>query len=275
MADRVACIYNCRIDGFHVKYGQKQYERDVSEAATADYVNCERIIRMADLQNFETKIDDYISYLPACEEPLSSQVGVVRCGDTTYFYDVGCLPGHIEFINSTPGRKVVVLSHFHEDHVWNIGSIECDAVYGGEYTIKHILKNDRSKDAIIPPPPFSKQEICHSVSGPVHFDGAIPIDIVTMPSSHSKGSVALIVNNEYAFVGDATYCMTRHKKAMYNVQQLKAEIDFLEMLPCSKLILSHDRRYVRPRALIIRELKAFYSTRCKLSPYVILGDESE
>ena len=40
----------------------------------------------------EIKITEKISYIPACENRLSSDMGIVRAGGFTYVYDTGSSP---------------------------------------------------------------------------------------------------------------------------------------------------------------------------------------
>ena len=57
--------------------------------------------RIAEWEGFmeRIKITEQISYCPATEEPLSADVGFIRCGEEWWIYDVG---------SSTEDRKSVV-----------------------------------------------------------------------------------------------------------------------------------------------------------------------
>ena len=80
----------------------------------------------------------------------------------------------------------------------------------------------------------------------------------------------MMVDDEYAFVGDSVYSMTRNGKACYNAQLLKEEIELLESIPADKLLVSHDRKFVRNKNVVLRQLKTIYSHRTPDSPYIEL-----
>ena len=78
----------------------------------------------------------------------------------------------------------------------------------------------------------------------------------------------MMVNDEYAFIGDSSYCMTKDGRACYNAQLLKDEIELLERIPADKLLVSHDRKFVRSKAVVLRQLSSIYSHRTADSPYI-------
>ena len=71
------------------------------------------------------------------------------------------------------------------------------------------------------------------------------IQIGPFPNSHAKGSLYMMVNREYAFLGDGTYWNIHPDKRFYNVQVLKEEIDLLNKLPADKAVLSHAEPYIQ------------------------------
>ena len=73
----------------------------------------------------------------------------------------------------------------------------------------------------------------------------LSIQIGPFPNSHAKGSLYMMVNREYAFLGDGTYWNIHPDKRFYNVQVLKEEIDFLNKLPADKAVLSHTEPYIQ------------------------------
>ena len=80
----------------------------------------------------------------------------------------------------------------------------------------------------------------------------------------------MMVDDEYAFIGDSSYCMTKDGKACYNAQLLREEIDLLERIPADKILVSHDRKYLRNKAVVLRQLKSIYSHRTSDSPYIFV-----
>ena len=64
------------------------------------------------------KINEYISYIPATEIPISSDVGIIYGKNCTYVFDVGSIPESLDFLHSLNGNVKIVISHFHADHTW-------------------------------------------------------------------------------------------------------------------------------------------------------------
>ena len=74
----------------------------------------------------EIRISDNISYIEACEEPLSADIGIIRVGEELFLYDVGRGESNIAGLDGTYN---VVLSHFHPDHTANLSAVKCKALY--------------------------------------------------------------------------------------------------------------------------------------------------
>lgn len=110
-------------------------------------------------------------------------------------------------------------------------------------------------------------------------DGKLKLEIIPMPSSHSKGSLALVVNDEYIFMGDSTYCKYVPKKegveehVEYNVQKLKEQIDLLKSIKADKCLVSHEKRIMRPKKVVIRQLEAIYNRRQPGENVIVLKKE--
>ena len=198
----------------------------------------------------EIRINDRISYIPSREKPLSAEIGIVRENDATWLYDVGsgedCIMGLGERYN-------VVLSHFHQDHTGNIDKIQLRELFVSKETFNHIHK------------------------GTVVYDDMTigNLRVFHLPSSHAKGCLGLEVYNTYAFVGDATYCKVQNGCYVYNAQLLKEEIEVLESLKASFLLVSHFEGFVRRKEDVIAELKAIYETRNHSDPGIVVGRAGE
>ena len=95
----------------------------------------------------------------------------------------------------------------------------------------------------------------------------LKLEIIPMPSSHCKGSLALSVNDEYLFMGDSTYCRYIAPKegveahVEYNVQKLKEQIDTLKNIKAERCLVSHEKRFERPKKVVIRQLESIYARR--------------
>ena len=64
------------------------------------------------------QISDKISYIPATENPLSADIGIIRDGGQTWLFDVG---NGTAAIDGLSGRFQVVLSHFHQGGILAAG----------------------------------------------------------------------------------------------------------------------------------------------------------
>lgn len=217
------------------------------------------------------KINDYISYIPCSQKPLSSDVVIIKGSTKTYIYDVGSTLGNLNALHSFPDDKVIIVSHFHADHTWwltkhyegedglapddtvslNYEPVKCSRIYSGSYTVKHIATAE-------------------AVNERLTINDGVKLDIIPLPSSHCKGSLALMVNDEYLFLGDGTYPSYKDNNGIYNVQLLNDEIKLLESLPAENCGLSHDRRFIRPKKVVLRQLQTVYQQRTPDSPLIVL-----
>ena len=242
------------------------------------------------------KINEYISYIPAAEVPISSDVGIIHGKNKTYLFDVGSTSESLEYLYSLDGNVQIVISHFHADHTWwlyrhkageegmlpgdtlslNYEPVKYDRLYIGKGTEKYLPKGEIIRE------PFVIWDELEEGTNEGSLDGKLKLEIIPMPSSHSKGSLALVVNDEYIFMGDSTYCRYIPKRenedgrAEYNVQKLKEQIDLLKSIKVDKCLVSHERRFVRPKKVVIRQLESIYARRLPGENIIVLNkNESE
>lgn len=240
------------------------------------------------------KLNDRISYIPASEEPLSSHVGIVNGDSAIYLYDVGATFQTLEFLHSLDANKPVsgdiisllrkpydiTVSHFHGDHAWWLekhyegesgvkpgDTISLNYVrpryrnlYVSKESAKHTCRyeGDSSRDVVL----------SNVTSERVVIEDGVRIEIIPIPSTHAKGCLAMMVDDEYLFVGDATYGAMKDGAVLFNAQLLKAQMELIEELPAKKILLSHDDKFVRPKAVVLRQLEAVYEKRSKDDPYI-------
>ena len=218
------------------------------------------------------KLTDRIQYLQMSYDPLSADVVAVRGDSAWWIFDVGACDEAVDFINAlsrspvnesaaTPLKKNIVISHFHRDHLLNVMrdlqgdvSLDFDTIYVGAYTSKS----------------FGEIEgvVKNVVMEPVSFDDGVKIQILPIPNSHAKGSLALIVD-DYVFLGDATYPMVGHGTPdVYNVQILGEQIKLLKSLKSTRFCLSHKRGLVRDKDSVIQFLESVYARRRKNENYI-------
>ena len=226
------------------------------------------------------KLTDRIHYLQMSNDPLSADVIAVRGDSAWWIFDVGACDEAVQFINELPRNLVddasnlakrdndvrlaknVVISHFHRDHLLNVQrmcggeiSLDIDALYVGAYTSKTFGEIEGVAKNV--------------VMEPLSFDDGVRIQILPMPNSHAKGSLALIVD-DYVFLGDATYPMVGHGSPdVYNVQILGEQIKLLKTLSASRFCLSHKRGLVRDKTSVIQFLESVYARRQKNENYIV------
>lgn len=201
------------------------------------------------------RISPSISCLPASAPPLSADVGMVSAANVTWIFDVGSNEEALELVNGIKGEKRIVLSHFHADHTDNLNRMETGGdckIYGGGFTRKK----------------FGQKNIeVTEVNKDLYFDGGI--HLFPIPSSHTKGCVGL-EHEDFAFLGDSTYCEVKDGKAVYNAGQLQGLIKTLKGLKASRLLLSHKEPLECGREEQISMLEEIYSLREKNQPYIYL-----
>ncbi|MCQ2457319.1 MAG: hypothetical protein MJ142_01140 [Clostridia bacterium] len=191
----------------------------------------------------EHTISGGISYIESSDDPLSSDIGIIRDGTVTWLFDVGDGAQNIGGLNGTYNA---VLSHFHRDHTGNLGHIRITDLYVSAETFRH------THEGII-------------VSGDIRIG---EIHIFPFPSSHAKGCLALEAGDTYVFTGDGTYCCMKDGCAVYNATLLKDEINVLKKLRAPFLLESHNMGTVRERAAVIAELERIYAGRVGNEPYI-------
>ncbi|MCR5684982.1 MAG: MBL fold metallo-hydrolase [Lachnospiraceae bacterium] len=239
----------------------------------------------------EIRLTDRISYIPACEKPLSSDVGIVRGDHFTYIFDVGSTPQTLEYLQGLHGLCDIVISHFHGDHTWWLtshkkgdeGVEETDEIslnyerpafhrlYIGSYTKKYIADGE----VISAPTIISNRSGMNSSAderiisaGSLDIYDGVKISVIPVPNSHSKGALMMMVDDEYVFMGDATYCTAKGGVQVYNAQLLEEEIRLLKAIPAGTCLISHDRRFARDKRVVLRQLEAVYAKRHSDSPYI-------
>lgn len=214
-------------------------------------------------------ITSQISYIPASSVPLSADVGIIEGEKFLYLFDVGIDEDVAEFLNSLPKPKKLILSHFHPDHIRNIGRIICTECYVGANTANYLKNYINFSEAgsggreIL----FSEQGI-RIIDVPIAISDGVELNIFPMPSSHAKGSLAAMVDGIYTFLGDATYCTGKKGRAVYNAQLLKEQIDLLKTLRSDYVLISHAEPFVKERKQVTEQLEGIYGRRKKGEPYI-------
>lgn len=200
------------------------------------------------------QITKNISYITPTTEPLSANVSVVEGEKYLWVYDVGShseIPNMLLQLSKEKGKEIqIILSHFHPDHISNLEYIEHGGLYQGKNTYKYTHMGEVVEDDM-------------------HIDDScVVLDIFLMPSSHAKGSLALMVNDKYCLLGDALCPTHKGNKIVYNTGFLKQQIDMLKNIAASYVLISHREPFVQKKQAVITWLENVYSMREKNEPWI-------
>lgn len=193
------------------------------------------------------RINEYLSFFEAKEEPiLSAEVYVIN-GNRNYLFDFGNDISNIDEINSL-NIYAVFVSHFHLDHIGQAKNIKCEHIYTSKFTSKYI----------------EGAEIIDNFE----INDGIKIEAISFPSGHAKGSLVLNINNEILLVGDGLYA----SKDGYNVSLLHDSIRVLKSINTKYVIMSHTNGEMNKIENVISDLENIYSKKEKGVPYIKVND---
>jgi len=192
-------------------------------------------------------VDDFITRIQASDNPLSADVFFIKGREYTYIVDVGSNDEAYEAIKSVQKKKIII-THFHADHADNLRRLKPADVdlYVGDYTAKY----------------YGGGTV---ISEHTHLKDGVFIDVLPLPSSHAKGSLTIIVNNDAILLGDGCYCNNKG----YNVSLLHDTLAVLKPATFKTAIKSHESKTYTKEELI-NELETIYSLKEKGNPYISL-----
>lgn len=172
------------------------------------------------------KINENICYLEESHNPLSAEVVVIKRKNVTLFYDAGASDEAYKLINEYPGNKIIVLSHFHEDHAFNALRLNVP-IYCSKYTLEKIP------------------------NGMLYRNG-LDYEIYDFPSFHAKGCLALYLNDEkMLLVGDGIYPKNGR---LYNLSIINNQINFINDLDIKYILISHKKQLIYNKNVILNFL---------------------
>ena len=220
-------------------------------------------------ESMQKVINEKICYIPCSENPLSADIGMIRENGETWLFDVGEGMENIASLLDTGEKYHVVLSHFHQDHMGNIGRIPAVEIYASKETFKHAkaASDNASDTGIMRRDATENDTTWHIVDRERNIGN---LHIFPLASSHAKGCVGLEIDETYAFVGDALYCKVRDGYLVFNAQHLQEEIKVLKGLKAPYLLVSHHPGLIRGREECIAELEEIYQKRVKNEPEIRL-----
>ena len=135
-------------------------------------------------------ISEKIKYLPSTNNPLSADVYFIDGNEYCYIYDVGNNEYSLSKINKINKDKVVILSHYHRDHIGNINKINYHKLYVGELTYRTIGEDIIDKhSSIIVEDKFTIQD-------------GVKIEVIHCASPHVDGSLIVNIDSEYTLIAD-------------------------------------------------------------------------
>lgn len=196
------------------------------------------------------KLTENIFYIEKCDEPLSSDVAVVFGKEYVWVFDTGNCEDALNDLCAITGKKRIVISHFHKDHMGNLKSLDYDALYVGNYTQKYL-----GDGTVIEEDVYLE-------------DGDVKIHIFALPSSHAKGCLGIVVNDTYAFLGDGICPTVKDGKTVFNVSLLHDEIEKLKTVKAIYFINSHNMTEMKPKEKIISYLEYVYAKKKPGEPYI-------
>lgn len=176
------------------------------------------------------EINEYISYIESSDNPISSNVYFIQGKDNTYIFDVGKSDEAYSSIESIDRNKIVIISHFHEDHLSNINRITFNDLYVGNYTYKHTNKGNIVREKIV-------------------IEDGIKLEIAPISSVHSKGSLLLNINNEYCLIGDLVHSDKPMNKSLFCMM-----IKDLQNVDTKYFVMGHGNNCVIEKSILIDNL---------------------
>ena len=181
-------------------------------------------------------ITEKIKYLPASsEDQLSADVYFIEGDKYCYIYDVGNDDNSLHHINQIKKEKIVILSHYHKDHVGNIDDVNYKNLYVGKKTYETIGKGEVIEERI------------------TIIDG-VKIEIIKCVSPHTEGSLILNIDNEYTLIADLYFTRSPFDKAKAIMM-----IDILKNINTKYFVISHqeDEKVVSKEKMILELLDYF------------------
>lgn len=180
-------------------------------------------------------IAEKIKYLPATDNPLSADVYFIEGDKYCYIYDVGNNETSLYQINNINKEKVIVLSHYHKDHIGNIKQIEYCNLYVGRKTYETIGMGEIIEDEFV-------------------INDGIKIEVIHCVSPHTEGSLIVNVDNEYTLIADLYFTRPPFQK-----EKAVKMIEFLKNINTKYFVVSHqeDAKVIAKEEMIVGLLEHF------------------
>ena len=181
-------------------------------------------------------IGNRIKYLPAQNDPLSADVYCIEGDQYCYVYDVGNDDRSLQYINELSKERVIILSHYHKDHIGNIEDIHYRNLYVGKKTYEAIGKG------VVVEEKFT-------------INDGVRIDVIHCTSPHTDGSLIITVDNEYTLIADLYFT-----RPPFEMEKAMKMIETLRDIDAKYFVISHQEdEKVIPKEKLISELTDYFS----------------
>lgn len=180
-------------------------------------------------------ISNYLHYLPSTPEPLSADVYVIEGEQCAYIFDVGNSRAALEYLSGMKKERVIILSHYHDDHIGTVGQLNYRALYVGDATYEKLHKGTVIEDRLT-------------------INDGVEIQISRCPSPHTEGSLIVTVNHEYTLLADLYF--TRQE---CNRELAREMLNVLKEIDTTYFVVNHqEANPVFEKEYLIRELTAYF-----------------
>ena len=181
-------------------------------------------------------ITDRIKYLPANINPLSADVYFIEGDKYCYIYDVGNDDNSFNCINQIDKERVIILSHYHKDHVGNIERIDVNNLYVGKKTFGTIGKGKIVEDAFI-------------------VNDGVNIEIIPCESPHTEGSLIINIDHEYTLIADLYFT-----RPPFDVSKAMRMLETLKCIDTKYFVVSHQEdEKIIPKERLVVELFDYFA----------------
>lgn len=161
---------------------------------------------------------------------ICPKIGIVHGSKGTIYFDTGASLKQIRLLECVRLEKgfknpsILVVSHFHEDHIANFHYFAGCRVYASKVTARRIRVDEIT-------------------DGRTMLDlGDIKVEIIPLPSSHAKGSLILrVFGEEVVFLGDGVYeAVGFGEKGYYDRSLFHEMAGVLRSLQSSHYVFGHE-----------------------------------
>ena len=177
-----------------------------------------------------------IRRIPAASDPLSADVFIIEGDARCYVFDVGMNDEAFAAISALDKPVTVILSHFHRDHIGNMGRLHPDVTLAGARTMKYISGGTL-------------------VDAPLTIRDGVEIIVRPCVSPHAPGCLIATVDGTYTFIGDLHYA-----RPGVGQGEAKGMLNVLKAVDTRYFVPSHmDGSPLVEKDALLREIREYYA----------------